>query len=270
MVMDRTLKQLMVGTIYLALIGAASFGVYRYFFPAPTCSDGIQNQTEEGIDCGAICGHLCAAAVQPLKVQLTHIIPVARGEYDVVVAIKNPNSVYGSGQVPYTLSIKSATGQDIQQRNGTFYILPGQTRFLVESSIIESDGMPTLQFQLGEPTWQQFDGAQPAVAFPIKRESYTIGTSKTYEGVVVNDSNYDFQTVDIAVIVTDTAGTILAVNTTNVNTLTAHEERYFKVSWPVPIPSQATTIRVEATTDVFANDNFLKTHGVHEPFQEFR
>lgn len=268
--MDRTIKQLIIGTIFLVLIGVVGFGIYRIFFPAPTCSDGIQNQTEEGVDCGAICGKLCAPAVQTLQLQLTQAVSLGMDKYDIVVQVRNPNGIYGSSRVPYTISVQPADGSAVQQFSGTFYIMPGQSRFLIEPSVHASGGMPTIQFQLGEPTWGQVDEKPLEVTFPIKRESYKIGTSHDYEAIVLNDSNYDFQTVDIAVVVSDTVGTVVAVNRTNVNTMSAHEERYFKVSWPSPVPSNTANIRVEATTDLFANDNFLKTHGVHEPFQEFR
>ena len=56
----RLVKQLLYGGVLILIIAGAAVWIYRgAIFIAPTCSDGIQNQTEEGIDCGAICGISC-------------------------------------------------------------------------------------------------------------------------------------------------------------------------------------------------------------------
>ncbi len=262
-------KQIIIGLIYLAIAGAVTFGIYRAIVPVPTCDDGIQNQDEQGVDCGPVCGVLCAPTIQPLQLPLTQAVPVRAGEYDVIVQVRNPNDIYGSGRVPYTLTVEPTDASAPITTSGTFYIMPGQTRFLAYPAIRVSGNVPTVKFQIGEPEWQQID--QPLdVMLPIRRESYQVGVSPDYEAVVQNDSNFDFQEIDIAVVALDTADTVLAVNRTAIMTVLAHEERYFKVSWPSPLPAATTTIRVEATTNLFANDNFLKTHGVHQPFQELQ
>ncbi len=263
------MKQLIIAIVYLIVLGLVGFGIYRVFVPAPTCSDGIQNQAEQGVDCGPVCGVLCAPTIQPLQITLAQAVPSGAGEYDVVVQVFNPNGAYGAGAVPYTLTLNPADGGAPVTLTGSFYIMPDQTRFVVRPAVRVSGGLPSVQFQLGQPAWQEVD--QPLeVMFPVARESYQLGVSGTYEGVLTNSSNFDFQEVDIAVVALDTAGTVVAVNRTNVTTLLAHEERYFKVSWPEPLPADTARIRVEATTNLFANDNFLRTHGVHEPFQNLR
>jgi len=47
----RLVKQLIYGFVFAAFLFFIGFSAYNSWFkPAPTCSDGIQNQGEEGVD----------------------------------------------------------------------------------------------------------------------------------------------------------------------------------------------------------------------------
>ena len=51
--MPRLLKQFLYGVFYLAIIAAVGVGFYFHYDNAPpSCFDGIQNEGEQGIDCG--------------------------------------------------------------------------------------------------------------------------------------------------------------------------------------------------------------------------
>ena len=64
----RFVKQLLFGGIFLAIIGGIGWWFFRLAVPAPSCTDGIQNGQEEGLDCGTVCGKSCPAPVQSLTV----------------------------------------------------------------------------------------------------------------------------------------------------------------------------------------------------------
>ncbi len=271
MKVDRLTKQLIIGLVFLLVIGFAGFRVYRAFFPAPTCVDAIQNHGEEGIDCGPVCGTLCAPAIQPLELRLAQAFPARAGEYDLLFEVYNPNDRSGSSDVPYVAVVSDSQGQELARRRGTLYILPKQTRFVVESSLALAAPPADVAVTLGEPRWQTLDAAQTAIDFRLKREHYVPGPSAWYEGVIMNDSPYDFGRVDVAVLLIDAANQVIGINRTDIETVTAGSERFFKVQWPFSVSGTVARVQVEATTNAFENSNFLKTHGgVPEPFQEFQ
>ena len=90
-----------------------------------------------------------------------------------------------------------------------------------------------------------------------------------YEGVLFNDSDFDFAKVDVVVILFDDAGLALAVGQTNTNTFLSRTERYFSVSWPSQVRGTVAAIRVQASTNLFENENFVKRYGTQEKFQNY-
>ena len=52
----RIIKRLVIIFVYLVIISAVGTGLYFLLRTQPTCGDKIQNQGEEGIDCGGPCG----------------------------------------------------------------------------------------------------------------------------------------------------------------------------------------------------------------------
>jgi hypothetical protein len=66
-------------TAVLLVVLLALIGVYVVFTSAPaTCSDGTQNQNEEGIDCGGVCTRVCSENVQDIRLEWV------RGFVDIV------------------------------------------------------------------------------------------------------------------------------------------------------------------------------------------
>ena len=118
--------------------------------------------------------------------------------------------------------------------------------------------------------WQQLDllgrdGVDlPAinVVFVPSPESYD-----KVRGDVLNNSDFDVDHVDVAVILFDATGTPTAVNRTEITTVLGREVRGFEVFWPGRIIENPTTTVIEAFTNVLENSNFLRTFGGIERFQ---
>jgi hypothetical protein len=268
---DRLQKQLVIGLGYLILLSGIVYGLFIWVRVEPTCFDHVQNGQEEGVDCGTVaCGTSCAPAILPLEVMDTQLFPVREGEYDFMARIRNTNLLYGAAQVPYTLILKDAQGVVLALETGKLYVLPAQTRYLIRTSL--RGAIATVGVQLGEVSWAEVNATDLKVDFPLRRESFMVaktpGAAQEYEGIIFNNSDFDFAKVDIAVIVRDATGAIIGANTTDVRTLPSRSDRYFKVTWPQALGKNLTA-QVEATTNVFENSNFIKRYGTQEQFQQF-
>lgn len=270
--MDRTAKRLIIAFIFLVLISAVAYGGYSLFHTKSTCTDGIQNQAEQGIDCGPVCGKLCEPAIQSLQVISSALVADGNTGYDFVASVFNPNSLYGAGSLPYEVILFDANHQEISRRQGTSYVLPGQSRFIVEPNVSQV-AVASAEISLLQPTWQKVKEFNGVIDFPVKEEHFTyLGngqTANTYEATVTNRSDFSFDQVDIVVILFGQAGEIVGVNRTSVKTINPQEDRYFKVTWPFVLPDH-TRVQIEAVTNVFENSNFLRIHGDSEKFQEFQ
>ena len=266
---ERIQKQLVIGLIFVLIIGGIGYGFVDYFFLVETtCFDGVQNGIEEGIDCGLLaCGVACEPEIMPLNILFQKLIEVRPGDYDFVAQINNPNSFFGTSRAKYTLDLGGAT----PDRSGTFYILPGQTRYIIVSGIRSDGALTSASVDIMEVGWEKV-GAFENISFPIQRKNYTVvnknGVFSEFEAVVLNSSDFDFDKVEVGVILFSVGGEIVAVNRTDIRTFLSRTERHFKVSWPIEL-SEITKQDIEVLTNVFENSNFIKRHGTQEKFQKY-
>lgn len=263
--MNRLAKQLIIGGIYLAIMVSLSWLVYRAFVPAPTCTDGIQNGKEDGVDCGALaCGMLCPVAVKPLENIEPIIIKTGSAAYDVLAHLENPNATYGASRVDFVLTVTDAQGAEIASRRGNTYVNPAQPRYLLFplQGLTAVPAKAALVFAPTNVTWAALSiDAAGDVQFAVRGDKFTISSeSAQFEATVVNTSRFNFDAVDAIVLAYDNNGKIVGANATVQRTVVSGEQRAFLVQWPFPVPG---AVRAQAivTTNVFANDNFIRTYG---------
>ncbi len=259
--MPRGLKQIIVVAVYGLIVVGIGFGFYHRQY-APSCFDNQQNGKEEGIDCGTLaCGTACSAPIQPLQVQGFESVKNPSGDYDLVAQVYNPNIEYGVSNGVY--SFDDGKPYSLVNNDQVFYMLPGQTKHLVVPALTSE--VKTVKIQRVD--WQKVI-SDPHVQLVSMNERYTPGSAQTaFETTIGNNSDFDFDAVDVVVIVKDTAGHIIATNTSLVKTLLSQTNRYVKFSWPFALPVDA-RVSVEIGTNVFDNANFIKTHGTQEKFQQ--
>lgn len=272
--MDRVFKQAIIAMAFVLLIGGVSFGIYQLVRVKPTCTDNIQNQGELGIDCGPVCGNLCAPEILSLQVETTTLLSAGDGKYDAVTRVDNPNISYGSSQVQYALVLQDGTGAELGRYPGSFYIGPGRNRMVVQSLSGVSGEPAQARLVISDVQWQKVNVSETLpVEFSVRREAFTspnrAGVAHRYEGVLFNDSDFDFARVDIVVLLSDDAGTVVGIGKTNINTFLSKTERYFSIQWSKRISQKIADIRVEALTNLFENENFIKRYGTQEEFQKY-
>jgi hypothetical protein len=257
----RTQKQFIIGLVFVLILGGIGYGVYSGLVAKSSCTDGIKNGKEEGVDCGTLaCGKACEPAIMPIKIISSQFFKVGSGDYDFVAQLSNPNVSYGSAQLEYSLGSNS----------GFSYILPGQTKWLVLTALKMPNGVEGVQFVIMNAQWEKLDIPNNTVNFTLRRKDYHTAQKGTQlDAVLYNDSNFDFDKIDVAVILFDDAGGIVGVNKTDIRTFLSKSERGFNVAWPFALPAPAVRQDVEASTNLFENSNFIKNYGSQEKFQKF-
>ena len=262
--MPRVAKQILIGLIYIGLFFSIGYGVY-YLNHKPTCFDGIQNQNEEGLDCGLVCGNSCRK-VLPVQVSSVRLFKIGEGDYDVLAQVYNPNSDLGSPKVDYDLIFLDSDNTEISRSSFDFYILPGQTKHIILTSIKSQPDIAMASIAIKDVTWEKLNMVNmQSISFPVKDKQFK---DTELGAVVFNDSDFDFDTVDIGVILYDQNDNVIGVNRSNVNTLLSRTDRFFKVLWPKPIVG-VFRVDVEPNTNLLSNSNFIKRYGTDEKFQEY-
>jgi hypothetical protein len=272
--MNRAMKQLAYFLFFVIVIGSISYGLFIWIRVEPTCFDGIKNQEEEGIDCGGPCERICLESLSPLKITASDLIQVEENDYDFVAKINNSNLTHGSGEVKYELRLKNSSGGVVKTLEGEFHILPGQTRYIFISPIRLVSPASSAELVITEPNWQQLtDFSVGDIRLVVQRKEYTEVREENIfgkaEGVIFNNSEFDFDRVEVLVVLYDVSGDVLAAGTTNIRTFLSNKENFFEVSWFREFEGSVSRVEVQATTNAFENLNFLRRYGGDEQFQQF-
>jgi hypothetical protein len=118
-------RRLIYGSVTIVVLAGAIFiPAFFFFYKAPTCSDGLQNGSEQGIDCGGSCQKLCPSAFLAPDVAWTRIEQVAPGLYNVAVYIINPNPNVGALNVPYHVILYDDQGMEITEYDSAVTLPP--------------------------------------------------------------------------------------------------------------------------------------------------
>ena len=270
----RVIKQLIIALVFLAILICIVFLVYYFKKPEPSCFDGIKNQEEKETDCGGPCLSCELVNIEPLKVLWVKTVSNKDGFYDLAAEIKNPNQNYGSGNIDYKFKLYDYNDNLISEYSGKTFILPNQSKYLIRTKIESSSSIYKVDISFTNIEWEKpFD--YHLLEFAVQQKEYyflddeSLGISQA-KAVLVNKTNFDFEKIDIDVLLFDSLNNLIAVNNTEIRTLPVNQERDFVVTWFDKIDGQVSFIEVEPETNIFDPDNYIptKTDEIEE-FQEY-
>ena len=270
----RLSKQLVIALIFLFILSSFGFLIYYFTRPAPSCFDGIQNQSEKGIDCDGPCLPCEFKELEEVEVLWTEALPTQENFYDLIAQFKNPNQNYGSGYIPYQFKLYDAQNNQVGQFSGITFILPNQTKYLVQMKVASTGLVSKAELSFDKFEWQKLEDYQPP-QLVIQQKEYRllpgeeVGFSQA-RAILINKSNFDFDKIDIDILLFDSSRRLLALNATEVRTLLSGQERDFLTTWFREISGLVTFVEMEAETNIFDPDNYLSADRPEiERFQEY-
>lgn len=271
----RELRRFIIVATAFALLVSLSLGVYFAFLkPEETCMDGRQNQDEQGVDCGGACTNACMEKIVGIDLQQKEVsfVSAGEGEYDVLGQIYNPNDVAGASSFRYVFELKDASGRVIATRSGESYILPQETKSLTAVGMNAFGAAASATLSISDVQWERFSGYRERPAINIYQKRYdetsdgvSFGEAK---GLLSNESPFDFRSITVIVILRDGAGKLLALNTTEMRTVRAGEERDFTLVWPTAFPGVVERVEMSVDADVYHSDNFMRQYLPGGKFQD--
>ncbi len=270
---NRVFKQIIIASIFFLILFGIVFLIYHFSQPEPSCFDNIQNQEEEEVDCGGPCIPCELMHIKDIEVLLADKILVQDNFYDLVAQIKNPNQNYGSGDFAYNFELYDSKNNLLGKYSGSTFILPNQTKYLINSKINISGKIAQVKFSFGKIDWQRVEDYQPPKLAIQQKEFRLLDDSETgqsqVKALLINKTNFDFDKIDIDVLLFDQYYKLLGLNTTEIKTLLAGQERDFVATWFRKITKQVAFVEIEAETNIFDNDNYLPAIEKKEKFQEY-
>ena len=259
----RTIRRTIIIFAYLVIFSMIGFLLHNFLTPSATCNDGKQDQGETGVDCGGPCG-ACAvvAQTQDLVISEKAFAIGANNTYDAVARVENPNNATGATQFSYEFTLKDNTGAVIGKSDGTSFILPAEKKYIPSLGIAtDGNAVPaTIDIAITNVQWGQLPGIdKPALNIYNKRfDPLPGGVGGQAYGLLRNESTYDLNKIFIVVVLRDQGGKIIGINSTEKNTIRANEQQDFLLTWPYQLDGQVANIEMEAYSDMFDPQNFIK------------
>lgn len=222
---------LIIGAVVVALLAAVSIAT---FYKAPSCSDGVQNQDETGIDCGGSCAYLCRDQQQPPTVLFTKAIQNGERRVDVIAVIENKNGIAAAKSVPYRVTLYGADQSLIQEITGVFDLPPGRSVPVFIPGIASGKQTIVHAFLTIEASSLKW--------FPMETDSRIVpnvsGTRQTgtpssprIEAVLTNSSAGALTDVKVIVLVRNDTGDVIAASTTIVPYIPAQGQAAATFTW---------------------------------------
>ena len=261
--------------LFFAAVGGAVY--YFNFRPVPTCFDKIQNQKEEGVDCGGPCISCERLTIKDVEVNWVKYLKLDSDRYDLIAQVTNPNPNYGLANLIYTFKLKNSSGQIIKEQKGTGFILPHQEKYIVEAGVTAPDEVMGVDLEIEKSSLENWSQLNSNLELP---NVYVL--NKVFEsldeqpgvsqisGIIKNDSAFDFDQIVVTAVLFDNNEQIIGINKTEARTVLAQEERYFSAQWFTPLNKDAiSSIIVQAETNFLSDENFIREYVVPEKFQQY-
>lgn len=238
-------KTLYASVVAILLVGAVIVPVFLYFYKAPTCSDGILNGREQGIDCGGSCRKLCQSEFLAPSVAWTRFEELAPKLYNVAAYLINPNTDAEAKNVPYHMALYDARGVLITDFNGVVTLPPHRNTLAFRGAVNVGERVPAkVLFEFtGAPDWNKKDDS--LLPLVVAEKSYNEDESGS--SLVVkfkNSSVRDIQNIAVYTVLYDKDGNALGFSKTYMDRVPAQGSETAPFTWPVDRKGAVISIEV--------------------------
>jgi hypothetical protein len=228
-----TRRQFLYYAVVLVLAAIFVFVVWQTFFTNPaTCSDGLRNSKETGVDCGGSCALVCQDEARAPTVLWARAFETGPTTYTAAAYVENQNRGAGAKRVAYTFQIFDDKNLLVVEREGVIDLPPIQTVPIVETNIDVGNRtvVRTLFAFATVPVWNKI----PASALPQLRlaEQNLAADGTRLSAMGVNDSLQDAENLVIVAVVFDTNGVARAASKTIVNKVGRKSSAPIIFTWP--------------------------------------
>lgn len=230
--MNWAAKRQLFYLLMLVLVIAGIGGLFVIKATAPTCTDGKQNQDEEGIDCGGSCFKMCLGDIKDLVSVWARPLRVNDGSYDVVAMIENRNLSLVAKSAKYQFKLYDKNNVLVAVRSGQTFVPPGQKFAIFESNIDTGRRVPAKTFLEFEENISWEVNRDDKISIVVTNKEYDDEQFPRLSAVLSNKSIQDAKGVWATAILYNFDGNVIAASATKVDIIEAGEDENVYFTWP--------------------------------------
>ena len=222
---------LIVGAVVVAFLSVVLIATFKQ---VPSCSDGVQNQNEEGVDCGGPCSYLCVEQERPPTVLFTQAINNGAGRVDIVASVENRNVTSAAKNVPYRVQLYARDHTLIFESSGVIDLPAGaRVPVFIPGAFAGKQTVANafLTIASSSPQWFRMTADPRIVPAVSNIKQGGAATAPRVEAVLSNTSTTALANVPVVVFVRDEQGTVIAASQTVVSAIPAQGQAVAIFTW---------------------------------------
>ncbi len=227
-----TRRQLAFVAFFVVLLALGVAGLLYFNQEVPTCTDGLTNQSELGVDCGGPCIRICPVETNELVILWTRIFKVREGVYDVAALVENPNP-FGVVSADYKIRVYDADNLPVKDIEGSTYLNPHERFLVFEPNVDVGFRTPTRAFLTfdNDLDWRRLG---PARKPDLRVGSYVITNTPilSLKSSVNNMSIFNVENVEVVAILSDGQANATHVSRTFIDSLNEDATKEIVFTWP--------------------------------------
>lgn len=224
-------------SIVLILAALTALVWFVFIYTPASCSDGILNQDERGVDCEGVCAQMCV--VPRVDASWSRAVLSAEGVYHGVALVKNPEPGARGTGLSYTMSLYDTGNILVAERRGTFNLLPGETRVIFEPNIITRERTPVRALvKIDGGSWAKSElqsnplRVLPGAVDTVRRE---------LRATIENTTPAPIADIIANALLYDREGVLVTASETRVATLPGRGRQEVVFTWPLPFTREVAT-----------------------------
>lgn len=218
-----------------AFLFVVIYGLFLVFwYTPPTCTDGKKNGDEIGVDCGGSCTIVCPTQTIDPIVRWARTLRVAKGMYNSVAMIENPNISSATLGIPYSFKVYDKDGILIVERKGVTFIPANSVFAVFEGGVATGERIPartTFEF-MGPFTWVRQNAQN--ILTTSQRNLSDEDIAPRLETTITNTAFTPVDNSEVVAIVSSGDGNAIGVSRTFVDHLDAQGQKNVVFTWPEP------------------------------------
>jgi hypothetical protein len=211
-----------------------------------TCTDNKQNGDEIGIDCGGSCIRMCREEVRELVINWVTPVKVTDDVYHMAALVENRN-LSALPKMNYVLSMYDKDNLLISERKGTTYV-PANSSFIISELLVPvGKRVPKLAFIKFEEAsfWQIVDMRQSVPFLKTAQPQWqTTDIGSRLTATIKNTERVEVRNIDVTAVAFDEDNNVIALSTTNVDSLQQAEIKPIVFTWPSVVEPERTSLYV--------------------------
>lgn len=248
---NRVGKQILYGSFFVTFILGIGLLIYALFLvPKPSCSDGIKNGKETGVDCGGKCLP-CEVKVLELTIADKKIIPVnSISKTTFLIRVINPSVDYWVENFAYSLKVYNTLGVLIKDYRGSSTVPPGGERLLVyPAEDFDPIEVKNIDFEVLDKQWGSIDEYVDSGIKVSKTTTAMQGKKIVTTGSVKNTSANYIPILKITAAYKNEKGAVVNVSSTVVDGLSGYASRNFQI---ILLPGKENIVfdKTDITTEI--------------------